>query len=55
MLCSFNFSILQGYRVAYIVFKKAASVQKAKALPYNKPLVMQWKDGPKIKSGAESK
>ena len=38
------FFVLQGYKVAYIVFKKENSVKKAKSWSYASPLVLKSED-----------
>ncbi|WAR31285.1 RRP7A-like protein [Mya arenaria] len=45
--------LIQGYKVGYVVFKKASSVKKARSLPFDVPLIMQGKGAPTIKSGIE--
>ncbi|KAL4241082.1 Ribosomal RNA-processing protein 7 A [Mactra antiquata] len=43
--------VIEGYKVAYIVFKAKDAVSRAKKLPYNKPLIMHKKGGHPITSG----
>ena len=42
----YHLSILQDYKVAYIVFKNAASVQKAKQIAFSETRVLSTKDVP---------
>ncbi|XP_060591249.1 ribosomal RNA-processing protein 7 homolog A-like [Ruditapes philippinarum] len=43
--------VIQGYMVAYIVFKKVSSVKAITSLPYDKPLVMHKEGGQSIDTG----
>ncbi|KAH3796477.1 ribosomal RNA-processing protein 7 homolog A-like [Dreissena polymorpha] len=43
--------VIKGYRVGYIVFKRANSVKAAQSLPFDVPLIMQDNKGPAIESG----
>lgn len=46
--------ISQGYKVAYIVYKMAASAEKVASLPYDKPLIMHKEGGREINTGLTS-
>ncbi|XP_045214166.1 ribosomal RNA-processing protein 7 homolog A-like [Mercenaria mercenaria] len=43
--------VIQGYKVAYLVFKKASSVKTITSLPYDKPLIMHKDGGHVIDTG----
>ncbi len=50
----YYFSCVQGFKVAYVVFKKMDSLKKAKCLPFSKTMIISTKDNP-LDTGMKSK
>lgn len=50
----FYCSFFQGFKVGYIVFRKPASVETVKQLPFDTPLVISTPKNP-VSTGVKSK